>query len=128
MQNRRDFLNIRQRAHSTAEGYWVHVSREAMACRFEVTLPTCEHNGVPAAREALDEIDRMEGQLTVFNESSEVSDINRNAAKGPVKVEAALFELLWLSRKLSEDTRGAFDITSGPLTRCWGTFRRAGSC
>src|SRR5260370_756034 len=58
MQNRRDFLNIRQRAHSKSEGYWLHVSREAMACRFEVTLPTCEHNGAPAAREALDEIER----------------------------------------------------------------------
>src|SRR5262249_44266892 len=31
-----------------------------------------------------------------------------------------------LSQKLYHDTYGAFDITAGPLIRCWGFFERAG--
>ncbi|HKX30999.1 MAG TPA: FAD:protein FMN transferase, partial [Blastocatellia bacterium] len=37
-----------------------------------------------------------------------------------------LFELLTWCRELSRETGGAFDITSGPLSRCWGFLRREG--
>jgi thiamine biosynthesis lipoprotein len=97
-----------------------------MACLFEVTLPFSERFGVPVARDALDEIDRLERQLTVFQDSSEVSFINRNAAVRQVRVEGSLFELLQSCRTINRDTEGAFDISSGPLTRCWGFFKRQG--
>ena len=95
-----------------------------MATRFEVTLPPSGEKGVADATEALDEIDRIEEQLTAFRETSELSFINRHAADQPVSVEAAFFDLLRLCKDLSSDTEGAFDITSGPLTKCWGFFRR----
>ena len=101
-------------------------SRAAMACRFEVTLPLEDQAGVSAARQALDEVDRLEDQLTIFRESSEVSFINREAAAGPVRVERSLFSLLLLCRELCRETGGAFDITSGRLSRCWGFLRRQG--
>jgi thiamine biosynthesis lipoprotein len=97
-----------------------------MACLFEVTLPFSERFGVPVARDVLDEIQRLERQLTVFQDSSVVSFINRNAAVRQVSVEGSLFELLQLCRKINRDTEGAFDISSGPLTRCWGFFKRQG--
>jgi len=97
-----------------------------MACRFEVTLPLHEQAGVAAAQAALDEVDRLEQQLTIFRESSEVSFINRNAASDAVEVETSLFELLLLCQQLHRETGGAFDITSGPLSRCWGFLKREG--
>jgi thiamine biosynthesis lipoprotein len=97
-----------------------------MACRFELTLPLEDQAGVSAARQALDEVDSLEDQLTIFRESSEVSLINREAAAGPVRVERSLFSLLLLCRELCRETGGAFDITSGPLSRCWGFLRRQG--
>jgi thiamine biosynthesis lipoprotein len=97
-----------------------------MACRFEVTLPLEDQAGVAAARQALDEVDRLEDQLTIFSESSEVTFINREAAAGPVCVEQSLFSLMLLCRELCRETGGAFDITSGPLSRCWGFLRRQG--
>jgi len=97
-----------------------------MACRFEVTLPLEDQAGVSAARQALDEVDRLEEQLTTFRESSEVSFINREAVKGPARVEQSLFSLLLLCRELCRETGGAFDITSGSLSRCWGFLRRQG--
>lgn len=111
---------------SSPEGYWVHVSRPAMACRFEVTLPAREREGVEAAREALDEVDRVEDLLTVFRETSEVSLVNRRAATEAVRVSPQLFGLLRLCERLRRETGGAFDVTSGPLTRCWGFLGREG--
>jgi thiamine biosynthesis lipoprotein len=97
-----------------------------MACRFEVTLPISDAGGLIAARDALDGIDKLEDQLTVFRETSEVSGINRRAAGGAIEVEKGLFNLLRLCKQLHLDTEGAFDITAGPLTKCWGFFRREG--
>lgn len=126
MLKRREFLNISPDRHAPPEGYWLHVSRPAMACRFEVTLPLWDRAGVRVARNALDEADRLEQQLTIFRDGSEVSGVNRNAAFGPVGVEPSLFELLLLCQEIYRDTAGAFDITSGPLSRCWGFLKRQG--
>lgn len=124
---RREFLNpTAPRRAPSPEGYWVHVSRAAMACRFEVTTASRERAGIEAAREALDEVDRIEDQLTVFRETSEVSLVNRHAATEAVRVTPSLFELLRLSEQMRRETGGAFDVTSGPLTRCWGFLRREG--
>jgi thiamine biosynthesis lipoprotein len=126
MMNRRKFLTVTPNQPVPSEGYWLHVNRSAMACRFEVTLPIEERAGVRVAAEALDEIDRLEAQLTVFRESSEVSQINQQAAATQVQVEASLFALLVLCQQLHRETEGAFDITSGCLSRCWGFLRRQG--
>jgi len=97
-----------------------------MACRFEVTLPFEDQTGVRLARQALDEVDRLEQQLSIFRESSEVSFINRQASEGPARVEESLFSLLRLCQELCRETAGAFDITSGALSRCWGFLKRQG--
>lgn len=97
-----------------------------MACRFEMTIRQTEETGIAAATEALDEIDRLESRLSVFRETSEVSIVNSEAAMNPVEVSQELFDLLTLCQRLYEETDGAFDVTSGPLTRCWGFLRRQG--
>jgi thiamine biosynthesis lipoprotein len=40
-------------------------------------------------------------------------------------VEEGLFELLTLSRQISDDTQGGFDVTAGPLIRLWRVCRQA---
>ncbi len=107
-------------------GYWVHLHRAAMACRFEITLPGELAQHLDAAKDALDEIDLLEEQLTIFRDSSELSAINRDAAQGPVVVEPRLHALLRLCRALHRESGGAFDITSAPLSRVWGFLRRQG--
>ena len=42
------------------------------------------------------------------------------AANEAVKVTPAVFALLEQAQKISAETGGAFDITIGPLVRCWG--------
>lgn len=126
MLQRRQFLRFSPSRYLSSDGYWLHVSRAAMACRFEVTIPRREAAGVSVANTALDTADRLERQLTVFKESSEVSYINRSAAHHPIRVGQSLWELLILCRELHRETGGSFDITSAPLSRCWGFLRRQG--
>ena len=107
-------------------GHWIRVHRQAMACRFEVTLSDEHARFVPAARRALDEVDRIEDALTVFRDTSEVARVNREAGQGPVRVGSILFPLLERCRELVTATGGAFDPTATPLSRCWGFLAREG--
>jgi thiamine biosynthesis lipoprotein len=97
-----------------------------MACRFEVTLAGEDARHVPAARDALREADRLEATLSVFRDSSDLTRINRRAAAAPVDADSELLALLARCRQLHADTGGAFDITSTPLSRCWGFLMRQG--
>jgi len=101
-----------------------------MACRFEVTLVAEDAMHVDDARAALDEADRVEALLTVFRPESELSRVNQRAADGSPAVDDVdeeLWALLVRAGRLHEQTDGAFDLTSTPLTRCWGFLHRAGA-
>src|SRR5438045_4019163 len=91
--------------------YLLQFSRRAMACEFELTVNAGQYGdaGSPAMA-ALDPIDQLEAQLTVFRETSEVTDINRRAAHEPVTVEPRLFQLLETCLRLHRETDGAMDI------------------
>jgi thiamine biosynthesis lipoprotein len=99
----------------------VRLARYAMATRFELALYGERESFLRAAgEEALDEIERLEAQLSLYRANSDVSDLNRRAAHEAVPVDPRLFALLVRARQLSEETEGAFDITIAPLMRCWG--------
>jgi len=105
----------------------VAVARHAMATRFEIVLHGENEVGLrAAAEEALDEIERLEAQLNLYQPTSEISHINARAAFEPVRVEPSLFRLLQHTQRLSHETEGAFDITVAPLMRCWGFIRGTG--
>ena len=105
----------------------VAVARQAMATRFEFVLHGEYEVGLrAAAEEALDEIERLEAQLNLYQPTSEISHINARAAFEPVRVEPSLFRLLQHAQRLSQETEGAFDITVAPLMRCWGFMRGTG--
>lgn len=104
----------------------VHATRRAMACEFSIQYHQEDEAFAEAVFECLDLIERIEDKLTVYRETSEVIEINRQAATAPVIVDAQLFALLQLAKRLYEETAAALDITSGPLSRVWGFFQRKG--
>jgi thiamine biosynthesis lipoprotein len=143
--NRRDFLHPRRLAQTAgqvlgvlddlravgaearaqaAEFCLVRYGRRAMATTFEVMVPFGTPSGAEAAEEALDEVDRLEAQLTVYRDDSEVSILNRDAPAGPVPVEEGLYDLLELAARLHRETDGAFDVSVGALIKAWGFYRR----
>lgn len=69
---------------------------------------------------AVDEIRRIEKVLTTFKEDSETNLINRNAGIQPVRVSEEVFSLIERSKRISDITQGAFDITYGSIDkRLW---------
>src|SRR5438552_835225 len=105
----------------------VAVARHAMATRFEIVLHGEYEVGLrAAAEEALDEIERLEAQLNLYQPTSEISHINARAGYEAVRVEPSLFRLLQHAQRLNQETDGSFDITVAPLMRCWGFMRGTG--
>jgi len=106
--------------------------RPAMASDFQLLLPAggsgmVDEQPVDDVVEALDLLEPLEAQLTIYRETSEVLEINRRAAVEPVEVEPGLFSLLETALELHRETDGAYDITSGPLSQAWGFARRQGA-
>ena len=54
---------------------------------------------------------RIDRLMSTWKEDTEISQVNRDAGKHPVKISEELFRLLQQSVKYSELTHGAFDIT-----------------
>jgi thiamine biosynthesis lipoprotein len=109
------------------QSYLLRIGRRAMACEFEVLLGAGpDSDGTEFAVAALDLVDRLESQLTVYRDTSEISRLNRSAFGRDVEVEPRLFELLRLAAEIHRRTGGAYDITSGPLSKAWGFSRRSG--
>ena len=105
----------------------VRLGRRAMGTSFEVCLCGDDEASLRAvAEEALDLVDRLEAQMSLYLETSELCAINARAAFEEVSVEPRLFGLLQRARELHEETGGAFDIAIAPLMAAWG-FRGAGA-
>ncbi len=98
----------------------VTVAAEAMATRFEVALHGAPETALrTAAEEALAEITRLEGILSLYQPTSEIAHCNQRAAREPVRVSNEVFTLLERCMNLGEQTKGTFDITIAPLMQCW---------
>jgi thiamine biosynthesis lipoprotein len=136
--HRRDFLHLRQFAQAAGqvlggavalpeappdEVALLRMARRCMATTFEVVAPYGTRGALEAGEAAFELLDRLEAQLTVYRESSEVSHLNRLAFSQAVPVEEGLFGLLRLAAEVSGLTRGVFDVTAGALIKAWGFYR-----
>lgn len=108
--------------------YQITLGRRAMACEFQLFMNAGQNeNATRHGLAALDLIDQLEDQLTIYREESEVSVMNRLAAESPFRVEQNLFDLLEHGKQIHQATHGAFDYTSGSLSDVWGFARRQGA-
>jgi thiamine biosynthesis lipoprotein len=134
MSSRRDFLSgqtLREQLAASGEmpaaaqasvaavGETVRLDKPAMASDFEVILNSGPASRLEAASAALDLVDQLEDQMSIYRFYSELSRLNGLAADGPVLVERRLFELLERAVRYAFETDGAFDPTSGPLVALW---------
>jgi len=112
---------------SSHGSYLTQLSRRAMACEFEILWDQQRYGAsTDTALAALDLVEHLESQLSIYRTDSEVSQLNQQAHAQPVKISTTLYQLVQECKMLHEQTQGCFDITSGPLSRLWGFHRRQG--
>jgi thiamine biosynthesis lipoprotein len=58
--------------------------------------------------------------MSNYRDDSELSLINRTAASEPVRLSAPMMSVLVAAQTVSGQSRGAFDVTVGPIVRLWG--------
>lgn len=99
----------------------------AMGTEYAVYLyaRSCEE-AEAAAMPAFNEIDRIDELLSNYREDSELSRINRDAARAEVTVDPEVFRFVNAALEWSRRSGGAFDMTVGKLMKTWGFFGASG--
>jgi thiamine biosynthesis lipoprotein len=101
------------------------VAHWAMNATFETII---QHEDSVYARQAsqaaFDLLDRLEGDLSRYIETSDVSRINNLAAGAPLQVSLDTFACLKISKQMYAETGGTFDVTTGLLMDCWRDERK----
>ncbi|MFZ1748574.1 MAG: FAD:protein FMN transferase [Saprospiraceae bacterium] len=77
------------------------------------SLDVCKQS----VHEGINEVKRIEALLTTFSDDSVTAKINRYAGIKPVIVPEEVFQLIERSKKISDITQGAFDITYGSVDK-----------
>ncbi len=92
-----------------------------MGNQFELSVVASDKTWADEKIEAgISEIRRIESLLTTFSDDSDTNRINQNAGIKPVKVSRETFHLIERSKRISQVTQGAFDITYGSIDkRLW---------
>jgi thiamine biosynthesis lipoprotein len=80
----------------------------------------CESDGFEAAEVAFQELWRVESRLSRFDDASDLSELNRHAGKGSMRVAPDLLAVLRAAARFRSSTGGAFDVAVEPLMRTWG--------
>ena len=89
---------------------WVVKSSEPYSEDAEASLRTIVES-------ALAEVD---AQMSTYRDDSELMAINRSASTEAMKVSPELRAVLSESLLVGSQSKGAFDVTVGPLVRAWG--------
>jgi thiamine biosynthesis lipoprotein len=95
-----------------AAGRWFSRDEAIMGTAIHVELWGEDRVAATEALEAvMQEMHRIDASMSPYKESSELSHINRDAARESVEISTELFDLLQRAIAFSELSDGAFDIT-----------------
>jgi len=95
-----------------AHAEWMTRTEAIMGTRCAVELWSDDKaKGDAAITSVFDDMKRIDRLMSTWKEDTEISLVNREGSKHPVKISRELFRLLQVSVQYSELTHGAFDIT-----------------
>jgi len=98
-----------------------------MGTLVKITVYTTDEQGAAKAfRAAFDRIAELDRILSDYKPDSELNQLTTVAVGRAVHVSDELFTVLAASQDLAAATKGAFDITQGPVIRLWREARKSG--
>jgi thiamine biosynthesis lipoprotein len=78
------------------------------------------------ASEVFGHVEALEAELSTWRPESAVSRLNAAAGNGPIRVPPPVARALREATRATRLTRGAFDVTVGPLVELWREAEREG--
>jgi thiamine biosynthesis lipoprotein len=108
---------------ATAQRPQLHFAGATMGSSFNVKIagaalsPEREAAARAAVQAAFDDV---VAKMSTHDAASELSRFNRHASTVPFALSPDTLQVFALARAVSEETRGAFDITVAPLVDAWG--------
>jgi len=90
-----------------------------MSTVFRIQVAVPPDNAEVVLRQAFEEVERLESELSEWREGSDISKINRLAGKKSVKVGADTLRVVDAGMDVSMWSRGAFDLSWAAL---WGLY------
>ena len=75
--------------------------------------------GEAAIDAGMAELRRLDAMMSLYKDTSEITQVNLAAGKHPVKVSPEMIEAEEDARKISDLSGGVFDVTVGPLVVLW---------
>lgn len=114
--------------HRDTHALWLEFTRRAMACQFDILLhPNHPPEGAEAAVQALEVIEYLEGLLSVYIPTSDLSRLNHRGKDCWVDLSLPATEMLEIGLEIFRQTEGAFDLTAAKLSDVWGFSSRKGA-
>jgi len=97
-----------------------------MGTTFKIVLYASDSaKATEAAQAAFDRIDTLNHIMSDYDPESELNAVSATAGKDQwVPVSEDLWRVMTVSREISEQTNGVFDITVGPMVQLWRRSRR----
>jgi len=88
----------------------------------EITLTVVARSaeeGNVAIDAGMAELRRLDEMMSLYKDTSEITQVNLAAGKHPVKVSPEMIEVVEDGAKISKLSNGVFDLTIGPLVVLW---------
>ena len=79
-----------------------------------------EQHGLDACASTLAELRGVEARLSLFDDASDLCELNRHAGRGALRMGEDLRRVLDLAERFRRATGGAFNVAVEPLMRVWG--------
>ncbi len=83
-----------------------------------------EDRGYEAAAAVFAELRRVEARLSLFDDASDLAELNRQAGRGWFRADRELHEVLTAAERFRRHTEGGFNVAVEPLMRVWGFRER----
>lgn len=99
----------------------VHMGMEARIVVYAET----EQQAQEACSAAFRRIGQLDAIMSDYKPDSELNKLCAAPANQPVRVSADLWRVLTKASQVSRETKGAFDVTAGPVIRLWRAARKS---
>ncbi len=109
--------------HSQARKF--HFTQQKMGSPFNLVLVSDDSvKAASLAMECFSLVDSLNRIFSDYDSSSELSRLNAQAGKAASPVSSRLWKIILQSKEAHRESRHAFDITVGPLSRLWRKARK----